>query len=123
MAYGPRGFTKEDIPKTLFGQFEFEQGDMFRDISLLTGFIKTTAQQKNLGSVGGSVVVSVVMEAQGIFLPTGKVYRLEVKTGREEIISKTEIINGKLFAQTESGIMVELTTFHQYHTGKGNFLL
>lgn len=124
LAYGPKGFTKEDMPKTLFGQLEFEKGcgNVFRDGGLITAFIKSTTEQKKLGSVGGSIVVNAVTEELGVVLVSGITYRQHSQTGKVEVVSKIEVINGKMYGQTEAGLMVRLIDFHKYKYGRGQYL-
>lgn len=123
LAYGQKGFTKEDVPKTLFGQLEFEQGDIFRDGGLLTAFIHSTAEQKKLGGVGGSVVVNAATNDNGVVLVAGTIHRMNIQTRKEEIISKIEVIDGKLYGRTQSGLITRLIDFYNYKVGEGFYFL
>ena len=113
LAYGPKGFSQSDVPKTIFGQLEFEDGNDFKNANILITLIKSTAGAKKLGSVGGSVVVNMIND-NGISLITTTVYKRNDVTKDVSVASHTEIFEGKLKALTETGEMVELVEFHNY---------
>lgn len=125
LAYGPPGFTLADVPKTLFGQLEFEQGcgDLTRDRMLLTAFVKSTAEIKNLDSVGGSVVITMVHDKIGIGLLAGLVGRIHPQKNTNEVISDVKIEGNKIYARTESGIYVQLIPFSEYNYESGRYEL
>ncbi len=98
LAYGPKGFRKESLPTTTFGRFEFEEGSGVKgsDQTIITALINRTAETHKFATVGGSIIPMLV-DSQGIGVITGKVHRLDPRTGEELIISNTKLENGKIY--------------------------
>lgn len=120
LTYGPKGFKKEYVPKTILGQLEFEQncGDKDHDRSILTAFIKESSRKYSLDTVGGSIIVAIVSDFTGSAIIAGNVWIKNISTGEEKLISSIEVIKGKLHGRTESGIITELIPFFQFNNVK-----
>lgn len=118
LAYGPKGFRKEQLPITTFGRFEFEKGCGVKgsDQTLLTALITQTAEEHNFATVGGSVIPMLV-DSQGVGVITGKVHRLDPRTNEVKIISDTKLINGKIcYFSSITKEYLPLIPFTQYVT-------
>jgi hypothetical protein len=103
LAYGPKGFRKELLPKSTFGRFEFETGSGVQgsDQTILTALIYQTAEDHKFATVGGSVVPMLV-DARGVGVICGKVHRLDPRTGNHLIVSNTKLVDGKICYFSES---------------------
>jgi hypothetical protein len=97
LAYGPKGFRKDLLPKSTFGRFEFETGSGIKgsDQTILTALIYQTAETYKFATVGGSVIPMFV-DSQGVGVICGKVHRLDPRTGKEMVISDIKLIDGKI---------------------------
>ena len=125
LAYGPKGFTKELLPTSTFGRFEFETGSGIKgsDQTILTALIYQAAKTHNFATVGGSVVPMLV-DSQGVGVISGKVHCLNTRTGKEMIISDTKLVDGKIcyFSKTTNKYL-PLIPVTQYNIGTGESFL
>ena len=125
LAYGPKGFRKEQLPTTTFGRFEFEQGSGVNgsDQTIIAALIHSSAEKYKFATVGGSII-PMLLDKQGVGVITGKVHRLDPKTGEEIIISNTKLEGGKIcyFSETSNSYL-PLTSVTQYVTKSGKSFL
>ena len=121
LAYGPKGFRKELLPTTTFGRLEFEErsGIKGSDQTIITALIHQATKTHKFETVGGSIIPMLV-DSQGVGVITGKVYRLDPRTGEELIISNTKLENGRIYYFSQhTNSYLPLIPLTQYVTKKG----
>lgn len=131
IVYGPKNFDKSKVPKSLFGQLEFEApidkgNPTFRDVSLLTAFVKDMENSQKLLTVGGSVTSMVIgQEADGVVLVTCKVHRMALNgiSIAPEVVSETIILSKKLCTKNINGIYERLVDINKYPTENYCFVI
>ena len=125
LAYGPRGITKDEIPKDLFGRLEFAVGgeDPGSAQTLLTAFIKHASEKYELETVGGSVVIMFKHPSSNANYVAGKVHRLNLKTGEEEIISEIKAEGNQMYGRNQNGVYIPLIPFNEYSKNKGDYFI
>ncbi len=130
LAYGPKGFSKEDVPSTLIGQLEFEKGcgNVIRETGVLAAFIFSTAATKELPTVGGGVITLMVgtlpNSVPGTFMGSNKTYISRTGDPKDlELVQEVEVIDNKFCYRKNNSNFIALTPFSEYKPHKGQSMI
>lgn len=98
LAYGERGFSKDDVHNELFEGMELtsQKGHPLYSSAMMVHTVRTYASAKNLGTVGNIIVSLVVHQSLGSILPTGEVMMMEFE--KDELKNHTDlrVVQGEL---------------------------
>ena len=121
VAYGPKGFKKEFIPKSIFGRLEFENGSGIAgsDQPLLTAITHEIAEKHQFTTIGGSIIPMLV-DINGVGVICGKVHRLDPRTNTHIIVSDTKLVGGNInYYSSDKKTYLPLISFIDYVSDMG----
>ena len=112
LAYGAGGITKNKLDPSVVSRIEFG-GAEGQDNAMIAAILGDVVYRTQEPTIGGTFFTHVIHDnVSGAVL--GRIFRININTMQEEIVSEVAITDGKLYGRCADGTMELLTLLHQY---------